>query len=106
MLVQGEGNDSGQYISLDVIGSFSMEHHRHVKRRFSTGKVRRVEIVQWTVVSDDGWRTDQIIEVQPAVAIDIPARSKTGAGYFPFQVIAGATLGIFIAWLWLTIGGV
>ena len=27
-------------------------------------------------------------------------------GHTPFQVIAGASLGIFIAWLWLTIGGV
>ena len=27
-------------------------------------------------------------------------------GHTPFQVIAGAALGIFIAWLWLTISGV
>ena len=27
-------------------------------------------------------------------------------GHTPFQVIAGATLGIFVAWLWLTISGV
>lgn len=27
-------------------------------------------------------------------------------GHTPFQVIAGATLGIFTAWLWLTISGV
>ncbi len=27
-------------------------------------------------------------------------------GHTPFQVIAGASLGIFVAWLWLTIGGV
>ena len=27
-------------------------------------------------------------------------------GHSPFQVFAGASLGIFIAWLWLTIGGV
>ena len=26
-------------------------------------------------------------------------------GHTPFQVIAGAALGIFVAWLWLTIGG-
>ncbi len=26
-------------------------------------------------------------------------------GHTPFQVIAGASLGIFIAWLWLTISG-
>ncbi len=27
-------------------------------------------------------------------------------GHTPFQVIAGAALGIFVAWLWLTISGV
>ena len=27
-------------------------------------------------------------------------------GHTPFQVIAGAVLGIFVAWLWLTISGV
>jgi hypothetical protein len=46
----------------------------------------------------------ELVEKRPRGAVERDLRQFIG--HTPFQVIAGAALGIFIAWLWLTISGV
>jgi len=43
----------------------------------------------------------ELLEKRPRGEVERDLRELIG--HTPFQVIAGATLGIFIAWLWLTI---
>ncbi len=46
----------------------------------------------------------ELLEKRPRAEVERDLREFIG--HTPFQVIAGAILGIFIAWLWLTISGV
>ena len=46
----------------------------------------------------------ELLEKRPRGEVERDLREFIG--HTPFQVIAGAALGIFIAWLWLTISGV
>lgn len=45
----------------------------------------------------------ELLEKRPRDEVERDLREFIG--HTPFQVIAGAVLGIFIAWLWLTISG-
>jgi hypothetical protein len=46
----------------------------------------------------------ELMEKRPRAEVERDLREFIG--HTPFQVIAGAALGIFVAWLWLTISGV
>ena len=46
----------------------------------------------------------ELLEKRPRDGLERDLREFIG--HTPFQVIAGAVLGIFVAWLWLTISGV
>ena len=46
----------------------------------------------------------ELLEKRPRDEVERDLREFIG--HTPFQVIVGAILGIFIAWLWLTISGV
>ncbi len=46
----------------------------------------------------------ELMEKRPRSEVERDLREFIG--HTPFQVIAGAALGIFVAWLWLTISGV
>ncbi len=46
----------------------------------------------------------ELLEKRPRDELERDLREFIG--HTPFQVIAGAVLGIFVAWLWLTISGV